>query len=120
MSQFRTRRRRSSQSFGVMFAGPINLALVTVIVVLEVAGLFGIVEPPTRRSSPALPSIPGLGRPATDVQAADPASIPPPATTRGSIGRLEGDLTAMVASSGGPVGIALIDLSGLNPPTWRL
>lgn len=120
MSQFRTRRRRSSQRFGVRFAGPINLALVTVIVVLEVAGLFGIVEPPTRRSSPALPSIPGLGSPATDVQAADPASTPIPATTRESIGRLEGDLTAMVASSGARVGIALIELGGRNPQTWSL
>jgi beta-lactamase class A len=119
MSQFRTRRRRSSQRFGVRFAGPINAAIVIVIVVLEVAGLFGIVEPP-RRSSPTLPSIPGFGPPATDAQAADPASTPTPSMTGESIGRLERDLTAMVASSGARVGIALIELGGRNPQTWSL
>jgi len=120
MSQFRTRRRRSSQRFGVRFAGPINLALVTVIVVLEVAGLFGIVEPPNRRSSPALPSIADLGRPATDAQAADRASTPTPARAGESVARLDSDLTAMVASSGARVGIALIELGGRNPQTWSL
>jgi beta-lactamase class A len=104
----------------VRFAGPINLALVMVIVVLEVAGLFGILEPPSRRPSPALTSVPGLGSPTTDAQAADPASTPTPAPAGGPIARLEEDLTAMVAASGARVGIALIDLGGRNPKTWSL
>jgi beta-lactamase class A len=120
MSQFRTRRRRSSQRLGVRFERPVNLALVTVIVLLQLAGLFGIVEPPTRRSPPALPSVPGLGSPATEAHAADRASGPAAARTGGSIARLQEDLAAMVASSGAGVGIALIELGGRNPQTWSL
>jgi beta-lactamase class A len=97
------------------------MALVVVIVILEMTGLFGIVKPPTTRPSHGLSAILGLGSPAADVQAApDPASTPTPAAHRESMARLQEDLTTIVASSRARIGIALIDLDGPEPKAWSL